>query len=314
MRCSALGSQSVARPSKTVTEIEGRQLTLSNLDKVLYPATGFTKAAVVDYYARIAPFMLPHLRGRALTMVRWPDGVDGESFFEKRCPPHAPDWVRTATVDGVRACVVDEVATLAWTANLAALELHTPQATVDDPGHPTSLVLDLDPGPPAGVLECCRVALRLHEMLEQLGLVAVVKTSGGKGLHLAVPVRGATADATKAFARALGQLLAKESPDRVTIVMARRTRGSGVRRLEPERSAQDHGLCVLVTSPALAVGLGTAVVGRGVERARHRRRGCARARRGGGARSRGEHGRSLRPERRARPGASRRWAADSVRR
>ena len=221
---SALGSQSVARPSKTVTEIEGRQLTLSNLDKVLYPATGFTKAAVVDYYARIAPFMLPHLRGRALTMVRWPDGVGGESFFEKRCPPHAPDWVRTATVDGVRACVVDEVATLAWTANLAALELHTPQATVDDPGHPTSLVLDLDPGPPAGVLECSRVALRLHEMLEQLGLVAVVKTSGGKGLHLAVPVRGSTADATKAFARALGQLLAKESPDRVTIVMARDVR------------------------------------------------------------------------------------------
>jgi bifunctional non-homologous end joining protein LigD len=220
----ALGSQSVARPSKTVTEIEGRQVTLSNLDKVLYPEIGFTKAAVVDYYARIAPAMLPHLRGRALTMVRWPDGVDGESFFEKRCPPHAPDWVRTATVDGVRACVADEVATLVWTANLAALELHTPQATVDDPEHPTSLVIDLDPGAPAGVVECCRVALRLREMLEQLGLVAVVKTSGGKGLHLAVPVRGATADATKAFARALGQLLAKEAPDRVTIVMARDVR------------------------------------------------------------------------------------------
>lgn len=209
------------RPSKTVTEIEGRQLTLSNLDKVLYPAVGFTKAAVVDYYARIAPVMLPHLRARALTMVRWPDGVEGESFFEKRCPPHAPDWVRTAMVDGVRAAIVDGLPTLVWAANLAALELHTLQATVDDPDHPTSLVLDLDPGPPAGVLDGCRIALRLCEMLDRLGLVAVVKTSGGKGLHLAVPVRGATADDTKAFARALGQLLAKHEPELVTIAMAR---------------------------------------------------------------------------------------------
>ena len=198
-----------------------RQLTLSNLDKVLYPATGFTKAAVIDYYARIAPVMLPHLRDRSVTMVRYPDGVDGDSFFEKRCPPHAPDWVRTAEVDGIVACVIDDLATLVWVANLAALELHTLQATATHPDRPTALVLDLDPGPPATITDCCRVALDVRAMLERIGLDAVVKTSGSKGLHLSVPVHGATAEQTKSFALALGQLLAKNDPERVTVVMAR---------------------------------------------------------------------------------------------
>jgi len=214
----------VADQSKTVTEIEGRRLTLSNLEKVMYPATGLTKAGVIDYYARIAPAMLPHLRRRAVTMVRWPDGVDGPSFFEKRCPPHAPEWVQTAEVDAgdeLIACVVDDVPTLVWMANLAALELHTLQATVEDWEHPTSLVLDLDPGAPAGILDCCRVALDLHGLLDEAGLTAVVKTSGGKGLHLAVPVRGATADDTKTFARALGEVLVERDPKRVTVIMAR---------------------------------------------------------------------------------------------
>ena len=212
----------MAEQSKTVTEVEGRRLTLSNLDKVMYPATGLTKAGVVDYYARIAPAMLPHLRRRAVTMVRWPDGVDGQSFFEKRCPPHAPGWVATAVVDSdLVACVVDDVATLVWMANLAALELHTLQATVDDREHPTSLVLDLDPGPPAGILDCCRVALDLHGMFDRLGLVSVVKTSGSKGLHLALPVRNATAEDTKTFARAIGEALVEQDPRRVTVVMAR---------------------------------------------------------------------------------------------
>jgi bifunctional non-homologous end joining protein LigD len=219
----------VATPSKTVTEVNGRRLTLTNLDKILYPAAGFPKAGVIDYYARVSEVMLPHLARRAVTMVRWPDGVDGQSFFEKRCPPHAPEWVETAPAYGdVQACVVDDVATLVWMANLAALELHTLQATVDDPDHPTSLVLDLDPGAPAGVLDCCRVALDLQAMLTRLGLVAVVKTSGAKGLHLAVPVRGATDEATKGFARALGQLLAKNDPERVTIAMARDLRKNRV--------------------------------------------------------------------------------------
>jgi len=215
----------MAAPSKTVTEVAGRRLTLTNLDKVLYPEVGFTKAAVIDYYARIAPAMLPHLARRGLTMVRWPNGVEGHSFFEKRCPPHAPEWVETGTTyEDVVACVVDDVATLVWVANLAALELHTLQATVDDPAHPTSMVFDLDPGAPAGLLDCCRVGVELRDLLGRLGLVSVVKTSGGKGLHLAVPVRGPTADDTKNFARALGQLLAKQDPERVTIDMAKNVR------------------------------------------------------------------------------------------
>jgi bifunctional non-homologous end joining protein LigD len=224
----------VAAPSKTVIDVEGRQLTLTNLDKVMYPATGFPKAGVVDYYARIAASMLPHLRGRAVTMVRFPDGVEGNSFFEKRCPPHAPEWVRRepvspeASKDQLVACVVDDVPTLVWMANLAALELHTLQATVDDWDHPTSMVLDFDPGPPATVLDCCRVALEARTILDRLGLVSVVKTSGSKGLHMAVPVAGVDADATKGFARALGLLLAKDAPDRVTIAMARDLRSGKV--------------------------------------------------------------------------------------
>jgi bifunctional non-homologous end joining protein LigD len=224
----------VAGESKTAIEVPSvdgtiRRLTLSNLEKVLYPAVGFTKAAVVDYYARIAPMMLPHLARRAVTMVRWPNGVEGQSFFEKRCPPHAPDWVTTARAEGdLTGCVVDDLPTLVWVANLAALELHTHQATVDDPDHPTSLVLDLDPGAPANVIDCCRVALDVREMLGRLGLETVVKTSGSKGLHLAVPVRGTTADATKDFARALGQLLATRDPERVTIAMARDQRAGRI--------------------------------------------------------------------------------------
>lgn len=220
-------------PTKTVIEVAGddgrpRQLTLTNLDKVLYPDVGLPKAAVVDYYARIAPVILPHLRRRRLTMVRYPNGVDAESFFEKRCPPHAPEWVRTAEVDGIVGCLVDDLPSLVWVANLAALELHTHQATADDPDHPTAVVFDLDPGPPATIVDCCRVALELHARLVDLGLQSVVKTSGSKGLHLAVPVRGATADDTKAFALALGQLLAKHDPERVTVVMNRDQRGGKV--------------------------------------------------------------------------------------
>ncbi|HEY8217392.1 MAG TPA: non-homologous end-joining DNA ligase [Acidimicrobiia bacterium] len=216
----------MASSSKTVIEVAAtdgtpRRLTLTNLDKVLYPSVGFTKAAVVDYYARIAPFMLDHLRRRVVTMVRYPNGVDEESFFEKRCPPHAPEWVMTDELDGLEGCVVDDLPTLVWIANLAALELHTHQATVDDPDHPTAVVFDLDPGAPATILDCCRVALDLRAVLADLGLSVLVKTSGSKGLHLSVPITGATSDATKDFARACGQLLAKQDPDRITIVMNR---------------------------------------------------------------------------------------------
>ena len=218
----------MAAGSKAVIEVEGRRLTLSNLEKVLYPAAGFTKAAVIDYYARVAPVMLGHLAGRAVTMVRFPNGVEGGSFFEKRCPRHAPPWVHRAEVDGLNACVVDDAPTLVWMANLAALELHTLQARADDPDHPTSMVFDLDPGAPADLVACARVAVDLRQALEGLGLVCVAKTSGAKGLHLAVPVRGATAEATKAFARGLGELLAQQAPGRVTVLMAKEQRRNRV--------------------------------------------------------------------------------------
>ena len=209
-----------ATPGPTPVEIEGRTLALTNLDKVLYPDAGFTKAAVIDYYLRVAPVLLPHLRRRELTMVRWPDGVTGPPFFEKRVPPHAPAWVhRAETEPGLEQPVVDDLPTLVWVANLAALELHTRQSTADDPDTPTSVVVDLDPGAPAGVLDCAAVALALRNLLDGLGLIAVVKTSGGKGLHVGIPVAGATSDAAKAFARALGQMLQRRAPERVTIAM-----------------------------------------------------------------------------------------------
>ncbi len=205
-------------------EIEGRQLTLSNLDKVFYPSTGLTKAGVVDFYARIASVMVPHLRGRAVTLVRAPDGVEGQQFFEKRCPPSAPAWVRSGGKLG--SCVVDGAPTLVWLANLAAIELHTQQHAVDEPDRALNVVFDLDPGPPAGVLECARTALDLHSLLERLDLVSVVKTSGSKGLHLSIPLHtdGISDDDTKSFALALGRLLADDAPDRVTVTMAKERR------------------------------------------------------------------------------------------
>ena len=207
-------------------EVEGRQLTVSNLDKVFYPVSGFTKAGVVDYYARIAPTMVPHLAGKAVTLVRAPDGVDGPRFFEKRCPPHAPGWVRRGGRLG--SCVVDDAPTLVYLANLAAIELHTQQHVVDDPDAPRAVVFDLDPGPPAGVLDCARTALDLRALLDRLGLVACVKTSGSKGLHLTVPVNGGsgplTDESSKGFALAIGRVLAEAAPDRVTVTMAKERR------------------------------------------------------------------------------------------
>jgi bifunctional non-homologous end joining protein LigD len=211
-------------------EVGGRELGLSNLDKVLYPEAGFTKAAVVDYYARIAPVLVPHLARRALTLVRAPDGVEGERFFEKRCPPHAPDWVHHG--GALDSCIVDDAPTVVWLANLAALELHTHQHVVDAPETPTAVVFDLDPGPPATVLDCARVALDLRSLLERLGLSAVVKTSGSKGLHLSVPVNGGhpgvTDEITKGFALAIGNVLAAADPERVTVDMTKAVRPNRV--------------------------------------------------------------------------------------
>lgn len=207
---------------RTRVTVGDRELLLSNLDKVLYPAVGFAKAAVIDYYARIAPVMLPHLRGRPLTTVRWPNGVMGERFFEKRCPSHRPPWIETGGKEG--NCLLDEPAALVWTANLAALELHVPQALAHEPDRPTAVVIDLDPGPPATIIDCCRVAITMRAALAQLGLTVLAKTSGGKGLHLSIPLNTpTTAAATKRFARALGTLLA-ESDQSVLVDMNRERR------------------------------------------------------------------------------------------
>ena len=208
-------------PERVAVEVEGRTLSLSNLDKVLYPATGTTKGEVIDYYRRIAPVMLPHLRDRCVTLRRFPDGVEGEAFFEKRCPGHRPDWVHTAQGPGDRRggidyCLIEDMATLVWAANLAALELHTPMAHASAPEHPTMVVFDLDPGAPAAMTECAVVGLAIREALESLDLVALPKTSGGKGLQLYLPLNSdADADHARSFALAVAQLLAKRLPELV---------------------------------------------------------------------------------------------------
>lgn len=208
-----------SRHAGVAVEIGGRRLLLRNLDKVFYPAAGFTKADVIDYYVRIAPAVLPHLRDRPLTLKRYPEGVDGEFFYEKRCPRHRPDWLRTEPVwsegnqEHIRYCVVDDLAALVWLANIADLELHTPLALAKDFERPTALAFDLDPGPPADVVSCCEVALLLRRLMGRLGLEAFPKTSGSKGLQVYVPLNGrATYDETKAFAHAVARLLERAHP------------------------------------------------------------------------------------------------------
>jgi bifunctional non-homologous end joining protein LigD len=214
-------------PTATEVAIDGHRVRLTNLDKVLYPATGFTKAEVVEYYARIAPVLLPHLAGRHLTLKRFPDGVDGTSFFEKKCPSHRPDWVHTVAVPrsparrhgdegDITFCTVEDTATLVWLANLAALELHAPMALASDPATPTAVVFDLDPGAPADLTDCCEVALWIREHLDALDLQGWAKTSGSKGLQLYVPLNSAaTHEVTSRFAKALARVLEREHPDRV---------------------------------------------------------------------------------------------------
>ncbi|MEW6158653.1 MAG: non-homologous end-joining DNA ligase [Verrucomicrobiota bacterium] len=199
---------------------------VSNLDKVFYPKAGFTKGDTIHYYIQIAPVLLPHLSGRPLTLKRYPEGVEGEFFYEKRCPVHRPDWVRTAAIwsEGNQAhinfCVVDDLPTLVWTANLADLELHTYLALAEDFQCPTYLVFDLDPGPPAQIIHCCQVAVWLRAILEDLGLVSFPKTSGSKGLQVYVPLNTPTNyEATKGLAKSLAQHLESTHPDLVVSKM-----------------------------------------------------------------------------------------------
>ncbi|MGH3786738.1 MAG: non-homologous end-joining DNA ligase [Pseudonocardiaceae bacterium] len=223
----------------TVT-VEGRRLKLSNLDKVLYPSTGFSKGEVIDYYTRISPVLLPYLADRPVTLRRYPDGVEGQSFFEKNAPRHSPDWVRTVELPTPGSAkgaatthfvVVENLATLVWLANLAAIELHVPQWTVgprDTQRPPDLLVFDLDPGPPATVVECCRVAERVLAVLEADGLTGYPKTSGGKGLQVYAPVRVRDPEQTSAYARAVAEQLAGETPELVVSRMAKSARNSKV--------------------------------------------------------------------------------------
>ncbi len=217
-------------------EVDGRELKLTNLDKVLYPAAGFTKGEVVDYYAKVAPAIVPHLAGRAVTLRRFPEGVDDTdaAFFEKRCPKHRPEWVQTTRVlAGPHAgyidyCVCEDRATLVWMAQLAAIELHPSLSLGRKHEQPTVLAFDLDPGPPAEVLACGRVALRLRELMGHVGLESFVKTSGSKGLQVYVPLNTDTSyEETRPFAQAIAQLLAKQSPDEVIAKMGKKTLREG---------------------------------------------------------------------------------------
>jgi bifunctional non-homologous end joining protein LigD len=223
----------VPAPKRLQVEVDGRVLSLSNLDKVMYPRTGFTKGQVVDYYTRIAPVLLPHLRGRALTLKRYPDGVEGEFFYEKQCPAHRPEWVRTAHVrsrrsarGGIDYCIVEDLPTLVWLAQIGDLELHTSLARVHDVTEPTILAFDLDPGPPATIAECAHVALDLREAFDHLGMRAFPKTSGSKGMQVYVPlnVPGTTYDDTKGFALAMAELLERRRPELVVSDMKKSLR------------------------------------------------------------------------------------------
>jgi bifunctional non-homologous end joining protein LigD len=211
-------------------EVEGRQIPLSNLDKVLYPEAGFTKAEVIDYYHRIAPAMVPHLAGRALTLRRWPNGVDEPGFFEKRCPKHRPAWLPTAPGPGdhngtIDYCEFDEPAALVWAANMAALELHAPMARADDVETPRAVVFDLDPGAPAAIPQCASIALDIREVLAAIGLEAWAKTSGSKGLQLYVPVTGPCRhEEAGRFALAVAHVVEKARPKDVVTVMTKSER------------------------------------------------------------------------------------------
>lgn len=198
----------------TIVEIQDKLLTLSNLEKVLYPAAKFTKGQVIDYYARIAPVLVPHLAGRPLTLKRYPNGVDSEFFFEKNATKHRPDWVKTAPIwsEGnnrdVNYILANDLATLVWVANLAGIELHPSLSRAKNIASPTMMVFDLDPGPPANIVQCCQVGLWLRELFERFGLQSFPKTSGSKGLQIYVPLNSPTSyDETKPFAHALARLL-----------------------------------------------------------------------------------------------------------
>jgi bifunctional non-homologous end joining protein LigD len=222
-------------PTPTIVDVEGRKLNLSNLDKVLYPAAGFTKGQVIDYVVRIAPVLVPHLAGRPLTMKRYPEGVDHEYFFEKNAPKHRPEWVKTAPVWSdsnqrtVNYILANDLATLVWIANLASLELHPSLALAADLETPTMIVFDLDPGPPASIVQCAQVGLWVRAIFDHFGLQSFPKTSGSKGMQIYVPLNTKTTyNETKSFAHAIARLLEQEHPELVVSDMKKAVRTNKV--------------------------------------------------------------------------------------
>ena len=218
-------------PTRRVeVDVEGRTLSLSNLDKVIYPEVGFTKGQVIDYYTRVAPVLLPHLRDRPLTLKRYPDGVEGDYFYEKNAPSHRPEWVQTVPVASRRRGTIEfvlcnDLPTLVWLAQLGDLELHTSLSLARDIQRPTMIVFDLDPGAPAAILECARVAEILRDVFDRLGLETLVKTSGSKGLQLYAPLNTPVTYAqTKPFAQALAQLMEREHRELVVSSMKKSLR------------------------------------------------------------------------------------------
>ena len=219
-------------PKRVEVEIDGRTLSLSNLEKPMYPEAGFAKGHVIDYYTRVAPVLLPHLRDRPLTLKRYPDGVQGPHFYEKQCPSHRPDWVETTMVGSSRArdgtinfCLANDLPTLVWLANLADLELHTSLATAADYSRPTMIAFDLDPGAPATIVDCAEVALELRTAFEHLGMEAFPKTSGSKGMQVYVPLNTrADYRQTSGFAKGLAELLERRHPELVVSDMKKTLR------------------------------------------------------------------------------------------
>jgi bifunctional non-homologous end joining protein LigD len=222
-------------PTEQIVEIDGRRLKLTNLDKVLYPVAGFTKGQIIDYYARIAPLLVPHLANRPLTLKRYPGGVNEEFFFEKNATKHRPEWVKTVPIwsEGnqrdVNYILANDLPTLVWIANLASIELHPSLSYAEEIMCPRQLVFDLDPGPPANIVQCCQVAMWLRSIFEHFGLESFPKTSGSKGLQIYVPLNTKTHyDETKPFAHAMARLLENEHRDLVVSDMKKAIRTNKV--------------------------------------------------------------------------------------
>jgi bifunctional non-homologous end joining protein LigD len=237
--------------SRKIVQLAGRRLSLSNLEKDLYPSYGFTKAHILEYYRRISKFILPHLKDRPLTLKRYPEGIDKDFFFEKRCPPHRPEWVTTAEVrkdsgERMAVCLANNLEVLIWVVNLASLELHVPMARAGSPETPDFMVFDLDPGDQTNIVDCARVALILRDLLSESHLKSYAKTSGKKGLHVYVPLNNkrTTFEHTKGFSKAVAEIMQKNYPDLVTARMPKEYRKAKVFINWSQNDAAKSMICV----------------------------------------------------------------------